>query len=64
MPKPPSKHRRRKFQKHLEAILGIRIYASATLLQRVEEGMATAGLKDRSALVGGLLDSWCTERGC
>jgi hypothetical protein len=55
---------RRKFQKHQDVVLGIRIYVPATLLQRVEDGLAKSGAGDRSGVICALLDGWAAGRGC
>jgi metal-responsive CopG/Arc/MetJ family transcriptional regulator len=37
---------------------------SATLLQRVEDALAKAGIASRSDLVVSLLEKWTSDRGC
>ncbi len=56
--------RKRKYQKSAELILRIPVYVSATLLQRVEDALAKAGIASRSDLVVSLLEKWTSDRGC
>ena len=56
--------RKRKFQKVLEGRLPIELNPPVTLLQRMESGMAKAGLDNRNDLIYTLMDRWCMERGC
>jgi metal-responsive CopG/Arc/MetJ family transcriptional regulator len=56
--------RKRKYQKSAELILRIPVYVSATLLQRVEDALAKAGIASRSDLVVTLLENWTSDRGC
>lgn len=43
--------------------LPIKSSHTPTLLQRVEDGMALKGVKDRSALIDQLLAAWCDQVG-
>jgi len=58
------KKRKRRFQKHQDVVLAVRIYIPSTLLQRVEDGIAKSGAGDRSGVVCSLLDGWAAARGC
>ena len=41
----------------------VKSWHSATLLQRVEDGIATKGFPDRAALINDLLHRWCDDIG-
>jgi len=61
---PPKAKKKRRFQKHQDVVLGVRIYVPATLLQRVEDALAKSGAGDRSGVICALLDQFATARGC
>lgn len=56
--------KKRKYQARAELVLRIPVYVSATLLQRVEDALAKAGIASRSDLVVTLLEKWTSDRGC
>jgi metal-responsive CopG/Arc/MetJ family transcriptional regulator len=58
------KRNKRRFQKHQDVVLGVRVYIPATLLQRVEDALAKSGAGDRSGVICALLDTFATSRGC
>ncbi len=55
---------KRKFQKGTPSFLRSEFYATPTLLQRVEDAIAKAGMGSRSELICSLLESWASSRGC